>query len=122
MRFISALVAGALAAVAVAQTTGNEPNPFTNSDYSGIAAGTPITLTWTPTTDGTVTIELVQGDPGHLNPVSIIQSEFASLALLNPFPSRLIIPTTYFLPTTLCGFFFWRRNYIWEDYEDEQRF
>lgn len=94
MRFISALVAGALAAVAVAQTTGSKPNPFTNSDYSGITAGTPITLTWTPTTGGTVTIELVQGDPGNLDPVSVIQSGIQNSGSFEWTPDASIVEGT----------------------------
>ena len=62
MRFFSALVAGALAIVAAAQTTGSQPNPFTNSDFSGISTTSVFTITWTPTTPGAVSIWLVQGD------------------------------------------------------------
>ncbi|OBT90523.1 hypothetical protein VE02_01150 [Pseudogymnoascus sp. 03VT05] len=81
MRFISALLAGALAAVAAAQTTGSQPNPFTNTDFSGIAAGSPITITWTPTTQGTVTLELVHSDTGNSNdlkPVATIQASISN--------------------------------------------
>lgn len=78
MRFISALVAGALAVVASAQS-GNGANPFTNTDFSGIAAGEPVTITWDPTTTGTVTLELVQGDPDALTTVATIEGEFAFL-------------------------------------------
>lgn len=75
MRFISALVAGALAIVASAQSgTGNQENPFTNSDFDGITAGESFTVTWTPTTDSTVTLKLVQGDPGQLQPVAVIEA------------------------------------------------
>jgi hypothetical protein len=84
MRFISALVAGALAVVAAAQTGGSDhPNPFTNTDFQGIAAGESFDITWTPTTDGTVTLVLVQGDPGDLQPVATIEGAFASIT---PFP------------------------------------
>lgn len=75
MRFSSILASALTAAVAVVAQTGSTANPFTKSDYSGITAGTPITITWTPTTDGTVTIELVRGDPLNLNLVSVIQSD-----------------------------------------------
>ena len=84
MRFFSALVAGALAVVAAAQS-GNGANPFTNTDFSGIAAGTPVTITWNPTTSGTVTLQLVQGDPNSLNTVETIKGMSASLAPLLPF-------------------------------------
>lgn len=93
MRFISALVASALAAVAVAQT-GSESNPFTNSDYTGIATGTPITLTWTPTTDGTVTIELVQGDPGALKFVNVIQGGLENSGSYEWTPDPSIVEST----------------------------
>jgi hypothetical protein len=84
MRFISALVAGALAVVAAAQTgDSNRPNPFTNTDFQGIAAGESFDITWTPTSDGTVTLVLMQGDPGDLKPVATIEGVFASLI---PFP------------------------------------
>ncbi|KFY19702.1 hypothetical protein V493_07857 [Pseudogymnoascus sp. VKM F-4281 (FW-2241)] len=73
MRFISALVAGALAVVAAAQS-GNQANPFTNDNFNGIEAGESFTVTWDPTTDGTVTLQLVQGDPGSLNTVSTIEA------------------------------------------------
>ncbi|KFY35931.1 hypothetical protein V494_05470 [Pseudogymnoascus sp. VKM F-4513 (FW-928)] len=73
MRFISALMAGALAIVAAAQD-GNLANPITNSDFTGIAAGTPITITWTPTTESTITLKLVRADGSTLDDVSVIQS------------------------------------------------
>lgn len=79
MRFISALLAGALAVVAAAQTTGSQPNPFTNTEFTGIAAGSPFTITWTPTTQSTVTLELVHSDTGNsddLKPVSTIKGAF----------------------------------------------
>ncbi|OBT42626.1 hypothetical protein VE00_06066 [Pseudogymnoascus sp. WSF 3629] len=77
MRFISALLAGALAVVAAAQTTGSQPNPFTNTAFTGIAAGSPFTITWTPTTKSTVTLQLVHSDTGNaddLKPVSTIKA------------------------------------------------
>jgi hypothetical protein len=80
MRFISALMAGALAVVATAQVgTGSNPNPFTNSNYSGIATGSPVPITWTPTTKGTVSLLLVQGDPNALVTVATISSASSSL-------------------------------------------
>lgn len=86
MRFISALVAGALAVVAAAQS-GNQANPFTNDNFNGIEAGESFTVTWDPTTDGTVTLQLVQGDPDSLNTVSTIEGAFASfLPSLTAFP------------------------------------
>lgn len=69
MRFTSAILAGALAVLAVAQ----KPNPFTRTSYEGIAAGFPTTITWTPTTSGTVTLVLMQGDPDALTTVATIK-------------------------------------------------
>lgn len=87
MRFISALLAGALAVVASAQTSSTGPNPFTNSDFTGIVAGEPFTITWDPTTEGTVTLQLVQGDPSALDTVETIEGEFTSCFPLLPFNS-----------------------------------
>ncbi|KAL1960805.1 hypothetical protein VTO42DRAFT_6635 [Malbranchea cinnamomea] len=61
MRFLYVAVS-AFAALAAAQSTFNE-NPF-NVPEGGyeFTAGEPTTLTWEPTTDGTVTIKLHYGD------------------------------------------------------------
>lgn len=76
MRFFSALVAGALAVVAAAQTTGSQPNPFTNTDFSGISTTSVFTITWTPTTPGAVSITLVQGDDQtNMLPVELLVSK-----------------------------------------------
>ncbi|KFY16297.1 hypothetical protein V491_05373, partial [Pseudogymnoascus sp. VKM F-3775] len=97
MRFISALLAGALAVVASAQTSSTGPNPFTNSDFTGIVAGEPFTITWDPTTEGTVTLQLVQGDPSALDTVETIEGEFTSclpLLLFNSAASTLLSTCT----------------------------
>ncbi|ELR06436.1 hypothetical protein VC83_08606 [Pseudogymnoascus destructans] len=93
MRFISALLAGALAVVAAAQT-GTQPNPFTNTDFTGIAAGKPITITWTPTTNGKVKLELVHSDTGNsddLKPVSTIQASIPNSGSFTWTPSSSIV-------------------------------
>lgn len=88
MRFISALVAGALAIVASAQSgDGNQENPFTNSDFDGIVAGESFTITWDPTTDSTVTLNLVHGDPGALQPVAVIEGASVSSYSSDPLHS-----------------------------------
>lgn len=70
MRFSTVAIVGALAALASAQ------NPFTRTNYEGIAAGQPEDITWEPTSKGTVTLKLVQGDPKDLTQVQNIASMF----------------------------------------------
>ena len=63
MRYSILYAASSLLALAVAQ---NRPNPFTlDSDFM-ITAGEPTTITWEPTTDGTVSIRLRSGASSDL--------------------------------------------------------
>ncbi|KAL8866549.1 MAG: hypothetical protein Q9174_006238 [Haloplaca sp. 1 TL-2023] len=63
MRYSILYTASSLLALAVAQ---NRPNPFTLEPGFMINAGEPTTITWTPTTDGPVTIRLRQGASSNL--------------------------------------------------------
>jgi hypothetical protein len=68
---ILALLSAPLAAFAA------NPNPF-KIPASGISAkaGTPLTLNWTPTTDGTVSLVLRSGSSNNLNQGTVIACEF----------------------------------------------
>ena len=72
MRFSTVALLSALAALAAAQ------NPFTRSEYDDIEAGIPEQITWDPTSEGTVTIVLVHGDPNDLQQVEVIAGMFPS--------------------------------------------
>jgi len=79
MRFTSAFLAAACAVVALAQSsTTTGPNPFTRTSYSGITAGVPINITWTPTTSGTVSLQLVEGISTNLKTVSTFAPTIAN--------------------------------------------
>ena len=71
MRFSTVGILAALAAIASAQ------NPFTRTSYDGIAAGQPEDITWEATTEGTVTLVLMQGEPKALKQVQVIASTSA---------------------------------------------
>ena len=77
MRFTTTLIASAFTVFAAAQSAAN---PFTNTDYSTISAGQAFTITWSPTTTGSVSLILVKGDPAALTTVSTIASAFAPQA------------------------------------------
>jgi len=76
MRLSLLSLLGGLAAVALAAN----PNPF-NIPSQGFAltAGQPTTLTWTPTTPGTVTLRLRQGASNNLEAGTVIQGMPCSL-------------------------------------------
>lgn len=82
MRFTTALIASAFAVLTAAQSVAN---PFTNSDFSAISAGQAVTITWSPTTTGPVSLVLVKGDATALTTVSIIASASAPHPS-SPFP------------------------------------
>lgn len=65
MKFFASVLALASAAVVYAQSN---PNPF-NIPTSGLqtSAGSVVNLTWTPTTQGTVTLSLRYGNAAFLN-------------------------------------------------------
>lgn len=72
MRFSAVALLSALAALAAAQ------NPFTRSEYDDIEAGFPEQITWDPTSEGTVTIVLVHGDPQNLERVEVLAGTSSS--------------------------------------------
>jgi len=61
MKFF-ALFVSVFAALATAQS----PNPITSPTGGVIQAGTAVTVTWTPTTSGTITLQLRSGNAGDL--------------------------------------------------------
>ncbi|KAL8943533.1 MAG: hypothetical protein Q9216_000991 [Gyalolechia sp. 2 TL-2023] len=63
-------IASSILAFATAQ--GNGANPFTLEPDFMINAGEPTTLTWTPTTGGTVTIQLRSGASSNLDQVTTL--------------------------------------------------
>ncbi len=66
MRFSTALILSALAAAVAAQ------NKFTRTSYTGIKANMPEVITWEPTTQGTVSIVLMEGDWENLDQVEVV--------------------------------------------------
>ncbi|KAJ9648461.1 hypothetical protein H2199_001316 [Coniosporium tulheliwenetii] len=64
MRFFAIVLAGLAAAVANAQS---QPNPFNIPTTFSFTAGEPTTITWEPTTPGTVTLILRSGASNNLN-------------------------------------------------------
>lgn len=89
------LVLTILASLAAAQ------NAFTMTTLSTITAGTPYNITWSPSTDGTVTLILRQGSSTSLDTVETIARTFPSChpipnsPLLNPSSS----PHSHFVPS-----------------------
>jgi len=69
MRLSLLSILGGLAAVALAAN----PNPFNVPQGFALTAGKPTTLTWTPTTPGTVTLRLRQGASNNLEAGTVIQ-------------------------------------------------
>jgi hypothetical protein len=68
MRFFTAFALGAFAALAAAAD-----NPFTMTTIpSSIPAGSPFPITWNPTTQGTVSLYLVNGPSSDVKFVSVI--------------------------------------------------
>ena len=85
MRCSIPLVATALCALVSAQSSSTGPNAFKvpTGGYTSITAGSPVTLDWTPTTPGTVTLQLRSGNGGALNPGTTVACEF-SFSCANP--------------------------------------
>ncbi len=69
MRLLLLSIPGGLAAVALAAN----PNPFNVPEGFSLTAGKPTTLTWNPTTPGTVTLRLRQGASNNLEAGTVIQ-------------------------------------------------
>jgi hypothetical protein len=63
MLFFKTLIVCALSAIAAAQSGANPLVPISGS----IQAGQPLTIKWSPTTGGTVSLQLRWGNPGALN-------------------------------------------------------
>ncbi|KAJ5997652.1 hypothetical protein N7522_009312 [Penicillium canescens] len=76
MRFFNSFAVAALAAIASASSTDNSFNIPTNG-YT-FKVGEPTTLTWTPSTSGTVTLRLQWGAVTTANSGSVIASNIAN--------------------------------------------
>lgn len=71
MKFF-AIFLSIFAALAIAQS----PNPITSPTGGTIQAGSAITVAWTPTTSGTVSLQLRSGSANDLNAGTTIASAF----------------------------------------------
>lgn len=72
MRTSLLYIAYSLLALAAAQSTGTKANPFTLPPGFMINAGQATTITWTPTTGGTVSIRLREGASSNLEAGTVI--------------------------------------------------
>lgn len=76
MRFFTATFAGAVALASVVLAA---ENPITQPDGSApIAAGKPQTITWEPTSKGTITLTLRKGDSKDLKDVTVITGKIST--------------------------------------------
>lgn len=78
MRVSLLYITSALLAFAAAQT---KPNPFTLPPGFMINAGQPTIITWTPTTGGTVSIQLRSGASSNLEQGTTVACEYPSATL-----------------------------------------
>ncbi|KAL8719698.1 MAG: hypothetical protein Q9225_003330 [Loekoesia sp. 1 TL-2023] len=86
MKFsVAATVAASLASLAAAQTCSTKPvgdNPVGNPIHAPlnqiVPAGTPFTITWTPTTTGTVSIVLLRGPSTNVQPIGCLADNIAN--------------------------------------------
>lgn len=85
MRLQLLYIAASLVALAAAQ---ERANPFTLPPGFMITAGEPTTITWNPTTQGTVSIRLRQGASSNLEEGTVIACQYHYRPLLSciPFP------------------------------------
>jgi len=60
----------------VALVTAQSPNPITSPTGGVIQAGTAVTITWTPTTSGTITLQLRSGSANDLGAGTTIASQY----------------------------------------------
>ncbi|KAL8938036.1 MAG: hypothetical protein Q9216_004108 [Gyalolechia sp. 2 TL-2023] len=80
MKFsVAAIVSASLAGFAAAQTCSTKPvgdnpsgNPISAPLNQVVKAGTPFTITWTPTTSGTVSIVLLRGPSTNVQPIKCL--------------------------------------------------
>ena len=78
MRVSFAVIAtGLVAVVSAQQSSGANPFKIPTPGYL-LKAGSPTTFNWTPTTSGTVTLQLRDGANGDLNTGTVIQCESVS--------------------------------------------
>jgi len=86
MQFSTYVAIATLAVLTSAQ------NPFTFTTLTSITAGTPINITWAPSTGtvDTITLLLRQGDPTHLSTIATIARTFT---FHFPFPCEFAKPT-----------------------------
>ncbi|PMD49849.1 uncharacterized protein K444DRAFT_670669 [Hyaloscypha bicolor E] len=88
----ASVVIAALAALTSAQ------NPFTFTTLTSVTAGTPINITWAPSTGtvDTITLVLRQGDPTHLSTIATIAPSIQNSGsfLWTP-PTTLVAGTGY---------------------------
>ncbi|KAL8835839.1 MAG: hypothetical protein Q9170_003162 [Blastenia crenularia] len=86
MKFsIAAVVSASLAGFAAAQTCSTKPvgdnpvgNPISAPLSQIVPAGTPFTVTWTPTTTGTVSIVLLRGPSTNVQPIACLADNIAN--------------------------------------------
>ncbi|KAI4183234.1 MAG: hypothetical protein L6R41_005507 [Letrouitia leprolyta] len=86
MKFsVATIVSASLAGFAAAQTCSTKPvgdtpsgNPISAPLNSIVPAGTPFTITWTPTTKGTVSIVLLRGPSTNVQPIGCIVDNIAN--------------------------------------------
>lgn len=106
----------ALVAAAVAQQ-GSGDNAF-KIPPGGIAftAGQPATISWTPSTGGTVTLKLREGAASALNPGTVIKCKLFSSQSTFPIFGRLVMKLRLScLQSGLLPFrfgFLWRKRYL----------
>ncbi|KAL8933820.1 MAG: hypothetical protein Q9211_005563 [Gyalolechia sp. 1 TL-2023] len=86
MKFsVAAIVSASLAGFAAAQTCSTKPvgdnpsgNPISAPLNQVVNAGTPFTITWTPTTTGTVSIVLLRGPSTNVLPIGCLADNIAN--------------------------------------------
>ncbi|KAL9006946.1 MAG: hypothetical protein Q9188_000322 [Gyalolechia gomerana] len=86
MKFsVAAIVSASLAGFAAAQTCSTKPvgdnpsgNPISAPLNQIVKAGTPFTITWTPTTTGTVSIVLLRGPSTNVQPIGCLVDNIAN--------------------------------------------
>ncbi|MCJ1258850.1 hypothetical protein MMC24_006684 [Lignoscripta atroalba] len=96
---ITALIAAAVAGLASAYTqpVGANPsgNPITSPGLNEIVSvGTPYSITWNPTTPGTVTLVLLRGPSTNILPLSVIVEGIPNTGVFSWTPSSSLEPDT----------------------------
>ncbi|ODQ55219.1 hypothetical protein SAICODRAFT_16983 [Saitoella complicata NRRL Y-17804] len=99
MRFsLTAVLAAAAATLAAAYTTpvtlGADNAIYTPGLNQQVEAGSPFTITWDPTTEGTVTIVLLRGPSENILPLYAIVENLANTGRYDWTPSTALEPDT----------------------------